>query len=151
MLGGMALLLATAILVKMGKAKYTWVTVVPATFVLIATIYGGIQKVLPYKEGNSVHNAVSHIAVAQIQSKKIEDLEAQLMTATDEAEVASTQKAIDAASKVKSSNIVNAVLCIFFMLTTLLVILATIGISFGRIRIPLKESAYVRLDSLQKV
>ncbi|EFU70215.1 carbon starvation protein A [Aliarcobacter butzleri JV22] len=70
MLAGMALLLGTTILVKMGKAKYTWVTVVPAVFVLTATMYGGIQKVLPFKEGDRVHNAVSHVAVAQIQSKK---------------------------------------------------------------------------------
>ena len=76
MLAGMALLLGTTILVKMGKAKYTWVTVVPAVFVLTATMYGGIQKVLPFKEGDRVHNAVSHVAVAQIQSKKIQDLEA---------------------------------------------------------------------------
>ena len=54
MLAGMALMLATAILYKMGKAKYTWVTVLPATFVLVATMYGGIQKVLPYKEGDRV-------------------------------------------------------------------------------------------------
>ncbi|MFX4282830.1 carbon starvation CstA family protein, partial [Aliarcobacter butzleri] len=47
MLAGMALLLGTTILVKMGKAKYTWVTVGPAVFDLTATMYGGIQKVLP--------------------------------------------------------------------------------------------------------
>ncbi|MFY4820888.1 carbon starvation CstA family protein, partial [Aliarcobacter butzleri] len=82
MLAGMALLLGTTILVKMGKAKYTWVTVIPAVFVLTATMYGGIQKVLPFKEGDRVHNAVSHVAVAQIQSKKIQDLEASLSTMT---------------------------------------------------------------------
>ncbi|MCT7908082.1 carbon starvation protein A [Arcobacter lacus] len=150
MLAGMALLLATAILVKMGKAKYTWVTVVPAVFVLTATMYGGIQKVLPFKEGDRVHNAVSHVAVAQIQSKKIQDLEATLSTMTDQAEIEKTQKAISAASKIKFSNIVNAILCVFFMITTLFVIIATIGICFGKIKIPLKESPYVKLDSLQK-
>ena len=76
-----------SILVKMGKAKYTWVTVVPAVFVLTATMYGGIQKVLPFKEGDRVHNAVSHVAVAQIQSKKIQDLEASLSTMNDQAEM----------------------------------------------------------------
>ena len=150
MLAGMALLLATAILVKMGKAKYTWVTVIPAVFVLTATMYGGIQKVLPFKEGDRVHNAVSHVAVAQIQSKKIQDLETTLSTMTDQAEIEKAQKAISAASKIKFSNIVNAILCIFFMITTLLVIIATIGICFGKIKIPLKESPYVKLDSLQK-
>ncbi|WP_285949211.1 carbon starvation CstA family protein, partial [Campylobacter jejuni] len=40
-LAGMGLLLGSTILVKMGKARYTWVTLVPAVFVLVATLYGG--------------------------------------------------------------------------------------------------------------
>ncbi|MFY9106280.1 carbon starvation CstA family protein [Aliarcobacter cryaerophilus] len=150
MLAGMALLLATAILFKMGKAKYTWVTIIPATFVLIATMYGGIQKVLPYKEGDKVHNAVSHVATAQIQIKKIADLEAKIPTLTVEADINKAKADIAIANKLKNSNIVNAVLAVFFMFATTLVIIATLGICFGRIKIPLKETPYVRLDSLQK-
>ncbi|MCT7485465.1 carbon starvation protein A [Aliarcobacter cryaerophilus] len=150
MLAGMALLLATAILYKMGKAKYTWVTVLPATFVLIATMYGGIQKVLPFKEGDKVHNAVSHVATAQIEIKKIADLEAKIPTLTVEADINKAKADIAIANKLKNSNIVNAVLAVFFMFATTLVIIATLGICFGRIKIPLKESPYVRLDSLQK-
>ena len=150
MLAGMALMLATAILYKMGKAKYTWVTVLPATFVLIATMYGGIQKVLPFKEGDRVHNAVSHVATAQIQAKKIADLEAKIPTLTIEADINKAKADIAIANKLKNSNIVNAVLAVFFMFATTLVIIATLGICFGRIKIPLKETPYVRLDSLQK-
>ncbi len=150
MLAGMALMLATAILYKMGKAKYTWVTVLPATFVLVATMYGGIQKVLPFKEGDRVHNAVSHVATAQIQIKKIADLEAKIPTLTVEADINKAKADIDIANKLKNSNIVNAVLAVFFMFATTLVIIATLGICFGRIKIPLKETPYVRLDSLQK-
>ena len=150
MLAGMALLLATAILYKMGKAKYTWVTVLPATFVLVATMYGGIQKVLPFKEGDRVHNAVSHVATAQIQAKKIADLEAKIPTLTVEADINKAKADIAIANKLKNSNIVNAVLAVFFMFATTLVIIATLGICFGRIKIPLKETPYVRLDSLQK-
>ena len=150
MLAGMALLLATAILVKMGKAKYTWVTVIPAIFVLTATMYGGVQKVLPFKEGDRVHNSVSHVATAQIQIKKIADLEAKLPTLTEETDIAKAKKDISVAQQVKFSNIINAILCVFFMFATTLVIIATLGICFGKIRIPLKETPYVRLDSLQK-
>ncbi|MCT7483272.1 carbon starvation CstA family protein [Aliarcobacter cryaerophilus] len=150
MLAGMALMLATAILYKMGKAKYTWVTVLPATFVLIATMYGGIQKVLPFKEGDKVHNAVSHVATVQIQIKKIADLEAKIPTLTLEADINKAKADIAIANKLKNSNIVNAVLAVFFMFATTLVIIATLGICFGRIKIPLKETPYVRLDSLQK-
>ncbi|HKM18746.1 MAG TPA: carbon starvation CstA family protein [Aliarcobacter sp.] len=151
MLAGMALLLATAILYKMGKTKYLWVTVLPATFVLIATMYGGIQKVLPFKEGDRVHNAVSHVATAQIQAKKIADLEAKIPTLTLEADITKAKADIAIANKLKNSNIVNAVLAVFFMFATTLVIIATLGICFGRIKIPLKESPYVRLDTLKKV
>ncbi|WP_418185302.1 carbon starvation CstA family protein [Aliarcobacter vitoriensis] len=150
MLAGMALLLGTAILFKMGKAKYTWVTVLPAIFVLTATMYGGIQKVLPYKEGDRVHNAVSHVATAQIQAKKIADLEAKLPTLTEQADIDKANADISIANKLKTSNIINAVLAIFFMFATTLVIIATLGICFGRIKIPLKETPYVKLDSLQK-
>ncbi|HJE02977.1 Inner membrane protein YjiY [Aliarcobacter thereius] len=151
MLAGMALLLATAILFKMGKAKYTWVTLIPAIFVLTATLYGGILKVLPYKEGDRVHNAVSHIATAQIQSKNIENLEAKLLITTNELEREKIESSISIASQIKSSNIVNAILAIFFMFATSLVIIATIGICIGRVKIPLKESPYIKLDSLKKL
>ncbi|WP_418180328.1 carbon starvation CstA family protein [Aliarcobacter lanthieri] len=151
MLAGMALLLGTAILFKMGKAKYTWVTILPATFVLVATMYGGIQKVLPYKEGDRVHNAVSHVATAQIQAKKIADLEAKLPTLTEQVDIDKANADISIANKLKNSNIVNAVLAIFFMFATTLVIIATLGVIFGRIKIPLKETPYVSLDSLKKV
>ncbi len=150
MLAGMALLLATAILYKMGKAKYAWVTVLPAIFVLTATLTGGVQKILPFKEGDRVHNAVSHVATAQIQIKKIADLEAKLPTVTDEAEIAKINKDIAAANQAKFSNILNAVLAIFFMITTSLVIIATILTLMGKLRIPLKESPYVSLESLKK-
>lgn len=151
MLAGMALLLVTAILVKMGKAKFTWVTLVPATFVLIVTLYGGIQKVMPYEEGNKVGNAVSHIATAKIQDDKIVSLEAKLATITDSAEKAKVEKEISIATQAKFANILNAVLCVFFMITTLLVIISCVGICLGKIKIPLKESPYVKLDSSQIV
>lgn len=134
MLAGMALLLATAILVKMGKAKYTWVTLIPATFVLVATLYGGIQKVMPYEEGNKVGNAVSHVAAVTIQSQKIQDLELKLNNAKDENEIAAIEKEISVATQSKIGNLINAILCVFFMLATLLVILSCIEICLGKIK-----------------
>ncbi len=43
MLAGMALLLATTILVKWARQDIL-VTLVPAVFVLVATLYGGIKN-----------------------------------------------------------------------------------------------------------
>lgn len=45
MLAGMALLLATVILVRMKKMRYVWVTAVPACWILIVTLTAGWQKV----------------------------------------------------------------------------------------------------------
>lgn len=148
MLAGMALLLATTILVKMGKAKYAWVTLLPATVVLIATLYGGIQKVMPYEEGNKVGNAISHVAAVSIQSQKIVDLETKLNNAKDENEISAIKKEISAATQAKIANLVDSILCVFFMVTALLVILSCIGICLGKIKIPLKESPYVKFEEL---
>ncbi|MCW1360721.1 carbon starvation CstA family protein [Campylobacter sp. CCS1377] len=147
MLAGMALLLATTILVKMGKAKYTWVTLVPAIFVLIATLYGGIAKIMPYKEGDKIANAVSHVASVYIQDQKIQKLTEQINNTKDETQISQLQKDLSLAKQAKISNIVNAILCVFFMIATLLVILSCIGICFKIIRIPLRENPYVEIQS----
>jgi carbon starvation protein len=44
MLAGIALLLGTTILLKMGKKAYVWVTLVPTTWILIVTMTAGWQK-----------------------------------------------------------------------------------------------------------
>jgi len=150
MLAGMALLLATAILFKMGKGRFAWITILPATFVLTATMYGGIQKVLPYKEGDSVHNRVSHVATAQIQINKIADLKATIPILSVQADIEKANKDIAIATQVRNTNILNAILALFFMFATTLVIIATVGICLGKIKIPLKETPYVKLSNLTK-
>ena len=90
------------------------------------------------------------MAVAQIQSKKIIELEAKILTLTQEDEITKANKDLSLAQQIKFSNILNAILCVFFMISTILVIIATIGICIGRIKIPLKESAYIHVDSLKK-
>ncbi|EBF6065338.1 carbon starvation protein A [Campylobacter lari] len=145
MLAGMALLLASAILFKMGKAKYTWVTLLPAAFVLVATLYGGIQKVLPYKEGDKIHNAISHVAAVQINAQKIQEFNLKLSQTQDEAIIEQIKKDIKLASQTKNSNLINAILCVFFMITTLLVIFSCFGIFIKKLNIPLKESPYIAL------
>ncbi|PAF45118.1 carbon starvation CstA family protein [Helicobacter sp. 11S02596-1] len=138
MLAGMALLLVTAILFKMGRGKYAWVTILPATFVLVATLYGGILKVMP-ASGDKIADSVSHVATAQILKAKLADLD-------NPAQIAATKNAI-------TNNIVNAVLCIFFMFVTLLVIIACFRISWSCYRRgaqgvlpPLAESPYVKVS-----
>lgn len=160
MLAGMALLLVSVILVKMGKKRFLWVTLIPACFVLLVTLYGGVQKILPYEEGAKVRNVVSHIATAQIASKNIEKLENELSELRAQKEnlnkkeshfikqIEEKEQQISNLSHVIFGNILDAILCIFFMLTTLLVIISCIGICMGKIKIPLKESPYIKISSL---
>lgn len=160
MLAGMALLLVSVILVKMGKKRFLWVTLIPACFVLLVTLYGGVQKILPYEEGAKVRNVVSHIATAQIANKNIEKLENELLEFKSQKvnlsenennfaqRIKEKEQQISNLSHVVFGNILDAVLCIFFMLTTLLVIISCIGICIGKIKIPLKEGPYIKISSL---
>ncbi len=45
MLAGMALILATVVLVRMKKMRYVWVTALPAVGVLLVTLWAGWQKI----------------------------------------------------------------------------------------------------------
>ncbi|WP_353683307.1 carbon starvation protein A [Thermodesulfovibrio sp. 3907-1M] len=46
LLGGMALAIVTTLLLRMGKAKYIWVTMVPMVFLLVTTIVAGYQNIV---------------------------------------------------------------------------------------------------------
>lgn len=113
MLAGIALLLATVIIYKMGKSQYAWVTIVPAIWVLLTTMYAAIQKLLP-ANGDKIHDAVSHVATAQNAAAK-------LATLTDPAAIAKTEAII-------RNNVVDAVLCALFMFVTVVVIVQTFKI-----------------------
>jgi carbon starvation protein len=45
MLAGIAFAVATTILIKMGKARYAWVTILPMTWLLITTLGAGLMKI----------------------------------------------------------------------------------------------------------
>lgn len=166
MLAVMALLLVMAILFKMGRGKYAWVVAMPATFVLIATLYAGMQKVLP-ANGEKIHDAVSHVAFVQNTNIKISALE-QANKGLEEGKAMPTLQ-IDGKSKEELrkleieknnqdiagmrqgviNNAINSILCIFFMGVTLLVLIQSIRIAMqcnnGQCKYPLKEEKYVAL------
>ena len=135
MLAGIALLLATVVLFKMGKQKYAFVTIAPAIWVLITTLYAAILKLMP-ANGERVHDAVSHVAIAQHTAAKLASL--------------SDPAAIEKAQAIIRNNVIDAVLCALFVVVTIIVIAQTIrmclkiskgGASEGYFK--LAESEYV--------
>ena len=166
MLAVMALLLVMAILFKMGRGRYSWVIALPVAFVLTATLYAGIQKVLP-ANGEKIHDAVSHVAFVQNTNAKIAALE---KTNTDlkqgkimptlqldgkskeelrKLEIEKNEKDIAGMRQGVINNTINAILCIFFMGVTLLVLIQSIRIAMqcsnGQCVYPLREEEYVAL------
>ncbi len=111
MLAGIALMLGTVVIFKMGRARYAWVTVVPLLWVLITTMYAAWQKLLP-ANGERVHDAVSHVAAAQNAAAK-------LATETDPAAIAKLEAII-------RNNWIDAVLCGFFMIVVVIVAARTL-------------------------
>lgn len=111
MLAGIALLLATVVLFKMGKQKYAFVTIAPAIWVLITTLYAAILKLMP-ANGERVHDAVSHVAIAQNTAAKLAGL--------------SDPAAIEKAQAIIRNNVIDAVLCALFVIVTIIVIAQTI-------------------------
>ncbi len=49
MLAGIALILCTVVLFKMKRDRYAWITIVPATWLLICTVYAGLIKIFDPK------------------------------------------------------------------------------------------------------
>ena len=143
MLAGIALLLATVVLFKMGKQKYAFVTIAPAIWVLITTLYAAILKLMP-ANGERVHDAVSHVAIAQNTAAKLASL--------------SDPAAIEKAQAIIRNNVIDAVLCALFVVVTIIVIVQTIrmclkiskgGASEGYFK--LAESEYVDRGIYEKV
>ncbi|CRF48796.1 Carbon starvation protein A [Helicobacter heilmannii] len=135
MLAGMALLLGTTILFKMGRFKYALVSALPAAFILCITFYSGVLKVLP-RGDNLILNKVSHVATAQILSAK-------LAHTSDPKQISLLKQAI-------FNHSIDALLCVFFMVVALLVLVASVRICAnayrGHIHPPLAESVFVAVS-----
>lgn len=133
MLAGIALILGTVVLFKMGRAKYSFVTIIPLVWVLITTMYAAFQKLLP-ANGDKVHDDVSHVATAQIMAKKLATL--------------SDPVAIQKAEAIIRNNIIDAILCGFFMIVVVIVAIQSFRICYKICKkgdckdYPLTESNY---------
>ena len=157
MLACMALLLVTTILFKMEKGKYAWVCVIPICFVFVATMYAGLQKILP-ANGEKIHDSISHVAFAQNANAKITALERELQNLQSNnslqdsilQDIESKKALIVTLKQGIINNVINAILCVFFMLVTCVIVLQSLRISLQCVnktcRYPLKEESYIAIS-----
>ncbi|MDE5592161.1 MAG: carbon starvation protein A [Helicobacter sp.] len=153
MLAGMALLCVITILFKMGKAKQAWVVILPAAWVLTSTLYAGALKLLP-ANGERIHDSVSHIAIWQNNSAKAA---AKLAEITPQMDPETSSKITQEAQKlmtIAKNNLLNAILCVFFMFATFLVLIQTIRICLQctnkKLTIPIAETPYIKINEIIK-
>ncbi|UOY91304.1 carbon starvation protein A [Ectobacillus sp. JY-23] len=129
MLAGIALLVGTTILFKMGKKAYVWVTLVPTTWILVVTMTAGYQKLF---HENPKIGFLSHAKVFQ--------------TALDKGTVLAPAKNTAQMKQIITNDYVDAALCAFFMIVVLAVLLSAARIWVKVLRnqvVEMKESPYV--------
>ena len=98
MLAGIALILATAVLFKMKRDRYAWVTIVPTIWLLICTLTAGWQKVF------SANPKVGFLAHAD-----------RYRTALEQGKLLAPAKSIDQMRQIIFNDYVDASLAFLFM------------------------------------
>ncbi|OYN97216.1 carbon starvation CstA family protein [Acinetobacter baumannii] len=111
MLASMALILGTVILFKMKKEKYVWVPIIPTIFLFITCMTAGWQKIF------HENPKIGFLA----QAHKFSD-------AIARGEILKPPKTIAEMQTIVMSNQINAALCGFFMIVSIVMIIASIGI-----------------------
>ncbi|MCU7696274.1 carbon starvation protein A [Acinetobacter sp. AYS6] len=111
MLASMALILGTVILFKMKKEKYVWVTIVPTIFLFVTCMTAGWQKIF------HENPKIGFLA----QANRFSD-------AIARGEILKPAKTIAEMQNIVMSNQINAALCGFFMIVSIVMIIASIGI-----------------------
>lgn len=109
MLAAMALLLGTAVLFKMKKERYAWVTVIPTVWLFVTSMTAGWQKIF------SDNPKIGFLALAD-----------RFNEAAAQGTILAPAKSIEQMSRVAFNNQVNAALCGFFMIVAVVMLVAVI-------------------------
>lgn len=130
MLAGIALILGTTILFKMGKKAYAWVTLVPTAWILVVTMTAGYQKLF--------HSSPSIGFLTH--AKKFRD-------ALDSGTVLAPAKSAAQMKQIIMNDYIDAALCLFFMLVVLIVFLSSLRVWYRVLtnqHTVLRESPYIQ-------
>ncbi len=129
MLAAIAFAVGTTIIIKMGKGRYSWVTLVPMTWLSTATLTAAWQKLF------SADPKIGFLSHAEAFQK-----------ALDAGTLPKGVKTIEAAQKMILNDQIDAVVCGIFMFITIAIIIDAlrlwISISGGK-KYSLQESPYV--------
>ena len=132
MLAGIALLLGTTLLFKMGKKAYVWITLLPTTWLLIVTLTAGWQKLF---DSNPKVGFLSHAKIFQ--------------TAYDDGKILAPAKTAVQMKQVLINDYVDATLTGVFMVVVIIVLISALRIWFKVItnhKLALHEEPYVPRD-----
>ena len=102
MLAGIALMLATVVLIKMKRQQYVWVTILPASWLLICTVTAGLIKLFDPSP------AVGFLALAKKYS-----------TAADAGQIIAPAKTVEQMQHVIFNAYTNATLTVLFLFVVL--------------------------------
>lgn len=129
MLAGIALVVGSTILFKMGKKAYVWVTLLPTTFVLIVTMTAGFQKLF---DSDPKIGFLSHAKIFQ--------------NALNNGKILSPAKNVGQMHQIITNDYVDAGLTAIFMIVVIAVLIPAIRLWIQILqnkKIELKESPYV--------
>ncbi len=132
MLAGIALMLCTVVLFKMKRDRYAWVTILPATWLLICTISAGLIKIF------DSNPAVGFLAQA-----------AKYRAGVSAGELVAPAKSIEQMQQIATNSYVNTGLTVLF----LFVVFSTLVYAIGAVRKARanpersdRETPYVKVD-----
>lgn len=114
MLAGIALMLATVVLIKMKRQQYVWVTILPAAWLLICTTTAGLIKIF------DSNPAVGFVALGE-----------KYATALDAGQVLAPAKDIGQMQHVVLNAYINAGLTVLFLLVVFSVLFYAIKVGIA--------------------
>ncbi|NDK39234.1 carbon starvation protein A [Pseudoxanthomonas gei] len=132
MLAGIALMLCTVVLFKMKRDRYAWVTILPATWLLICTVTAGFIKIF------DSNPAVGFLAQA-----------AKYRAGINAGEIVAPAKSIEQMQQIATNSYVNTVLTALFLFVVFSVLVYAVGAVRKARANPQRsdrETPYVKVD-----
>jgi carbon starvation protein len=111
MLAAIALAVAVTIMIKMGKARYAWVGILPFAFLSVTTLTAGFQKAF------SDNASIGFLAAAKKYQAGI-----------DKGQVIAPAKNMDVMHQIVTNNYIDAALTIFFGIVVILMIIISLRV-----------------------